>query len=449
MRKILLAFIIIIISGDILYSKDFRFDYDYCAFRYDDSRLLLEFYYSFYQNQLIFLKSEKGYEADGELNLDIYDQSLNKAIVEKTFKVPVIILDTAGYNKNNTLTGQINILLDSGQYVFKIFATDFNKPSDTAKYQDIVNLSRFPDSTMCTSGIQLSTKIEKSSDTKGVFYKNTLEILPNPLRLFGNNISKLYYYFELYNIRKESISEEYSIVSKITDLNENIIKSLSKKYKIQHDSKVDYGSFDITDLKTDSYKLIIEVHNDKDSVTLKSQKKFIIFNTDSNSVMNQPVKDDYLLSEYAKYTDQQINEEFAYVIYIASDVEKEQFEMLNTIESKRKFMFLFWKNKNVPKLEYFQRIKYANQNYKSDFTPGWKTDRGRIFCTYGKPDNVDKFPFEPDQRAYEIWNYDSIQGGILFIFADLTDATGNYGLINSTAINEFRDDNWKDKLKLK
>jgi len=432
-----------------LYSKEFRFDYDYCAFRNDDSRLFLEFYYSFYQNQLIFIKTDNGFEADGVLNIDIFDKNLNKTIVQQTFKVPVNVFDTAGYNKNNTLTGQINILLDSGQYVFDISATDYNNPIDSANYEDKVNLSRFSENNLIMSCIQLSTKIEKSSDTKSVFYKNTLDILPNPIRLFGKNLSKLYYYFELYNIRKEFISENYSIISKITDLNDNEIKSDTKKYKINHDSKVEYGYFDVSDLKTNSYKLIIEVLNDKDSDIVKNQKKFIIFNSDSNTIANQPAKDDYLLSEYAKYTEQQVNEEFGYAVYLANDIERDQFDMLKTIESKRKFMFLFWKGKNVAKNEYFERMKYSNQNFRSDFSPGWKTDRGRVYCTYGKPDNIDRFPYEPDQRAYEIWNYDRIQGGVMFVFADLTNATGNFGLVNSTAQNEFRDDNWKDKLRIK
>jgi len=449
MKKMFLQLLILLTAVNISISKEFRFDYDYCAFRNDDKRIFLEFYYSFYQNQLVFLKTNEGFEADGGLTIDIFDKNTNRTIVQRAYKVPVVVFDTTGYNRNNTLTGQINILLDSGQYVFDITAMDFNNPEDTARFQDKVNLSRFSDSLLCISGIQLSSKVEKSADTKSVFFKNTLEIQPNPLRLFGNNISKLYYYFELYNIRKENISADYSIVSTITDLNDNVLKSNSIKCKITNDSKVEYGSFEIGDLKTNSYRLVIEILNNKDSSIIKNNKKFIIFNTDTNAMLNQPASDDYLLSEYAKYSGQQLDEEFSLAIYLASDVERNQYELLSKLESKRKFMFLFWKDKNITKNVYLERIKYANKNYRSDFSPGWKTDRGRVFCTYGKPDHMDRYPYESDQRAYEIWYYDSIQGGIMFVFADLTQASGNYGLIHSTAINEFRDDNWKDKLRIK
>jgi len=41
--------------------------------------------------------------------------------------------------------------------------------------------------------------------------------------------------------------------------------------------------------------------------------------------------------------------------------------------------------------EYYERIAYANEHYASGI-PGWKTDRGRIYITWGKPDEVETHP---------------------------------------------------------
>jgi GWxTD domain-containing protein len=451
MKKLIITIISILVIpiGILSSTNDFRLDRDYCVFRNEDSRIFLEFYYSFHQTQLLFIRSTSGFDAAGELKLDIVSTSLNNSVIQRTFKIPLSIPDTASYNKNSNLTGQLNILLDSGRYIFHITALDYYNPADSVIYTDSINLSRFPENMIAISGIQLSSNIGRSEDIKGVFYKNTLEVVPNPLGLFGNNLSKLFYYFELYNIQKAYISEDYSIVSKITDLNDNVLKTNTRKYRIKNNTKVEYGEFDVNDLKTNSYKLVIEVQNNKDSTIVKNQKKFIIFNTDTSAVTNQPAADDYLLSEYANFTEKQIDDEFLYAIYIATDTDKDQFELLKTLESKRKFLFEFWKHKDIAKQEYFRRIKYANTNLKTDFSPGWKTDRGRVYCTYGPPTDIERHPFEGQQRAYEIWTYDNLQGGVIFVFADLGNATGNYGLIHSTARNEFRDDNWKDKLRIK
>ena len=164
-----------------------------------------------------------------------------------------------------------------------------------------------------------------------------------------------------------------------------------------------------------------------------------------------------MLSEYANYSKEQLDEEFSYVTYIASQPEKDQYEKMDDLDGKRKLLFDFWKirdpNPMTPqnefKAEYFERIKYANSNFKFDFTKGWKTDRGRIYVTYGNPDDIERFPFEADKRAYEIWRYYSIEGGVIFIFVDMGNATGDYGLVHSTARNELRDDNWEARRRIK
>jgi GWxTD domain-containing protein len=164
-----------------------------------------------------------------------------------------------------------------------------------------------------------------------------------------------------------------------------------------------------------------------------------------------------LLSEYAKYTGEQADEEFRYAIYVATDKEKTEYGSIKNLEGKRKFLYEFWKRKdpaskgpiNKFKKEYLRRINYSNTNFTSNFREGWKSDKGRVYCIYGKPDEVERFPFQPDVRSYEIWNYNSIEGGVIFVFIDLSNSAGDYALVHSTAKNEISDENWKDKLSIK
>src|SRR5438552_6688291 len=107
------------------------FEYDYCLFKGENSKSIIELYYSFKQYMLNFIKDENGYEADGKLSLTVTDLNLNKAVINKEYKVPLSIKDTAGYNKNTSLLGQLNVILDTGSYKFEIKGGDYNNPANT------------------------------------------------------------------------------------------------------------------------------------------------------------------------------------------------------------------------------------------------------------------------------------------------------------------------------
>ena len=54
--------------------------------------------------------------------------------------------------------------------------------------------------------------------------------------------------------------------------------------------------------------------------------------------------------------------------------------------------------------ELLNRIRYASERY-SRFGKAWKTDRGRVFIRYGRPDRVEEAPDRINQGDYEIWHY--------------------------------------------
>ncbi len=90
---------------------------------------------------------------------------------------------------------------------------------------------------------------------------------------------------------------------------------------------------------------------------------------------------------------------------------------------------------------YYERLAYVNEHFSSG-TPGYKTDRGRIYLKYGKPDDVESHPAGgPYERAsyegggststypFERWFYRNIPGraGAEIEFVDPT-GTGEYRL---------------------
>src|ERR1041385_5935705 len=85
--------------------------------------------------------------------------------------------------------------------------------------------------------------------------------------------------------------------------------------------------------------------------------------------------------------------------YIITDEERKAFKKLETDDEREHFIEEFWRRRdpdpdtdeNEYREEYYERIAYANEHYASGI-PGWKTDRGRIYIMYGKPDELETHP---------------------------------------------------------
>ena len=136
------------------------------------------------------------------------------------------------------------------------------------------------------------------------------------------------------------------------------------------------------------------------------------------------------------------------VAYIITKEEKRAFNALVTDEERENFIENFWRRRdpnpdteeNEYREEYYERIAYANEHYASGI-PGWRTDRGRTYIAWGKPDSVESHPSGGayDRPSYEgggsttaypfeIWFYrhlDGVGDGLEIEFVDPS-GTGEY-----------------------
>ena len=118
------------------------------------------------------------------------------------------------------------------------------------------------------------------------------------------------------------------------------------------------------------------------------------------------------------------------VVYIITDEERAAFKQLSNDEERDNFIEAFWQRRdptpdteeNEFKEEHYQRIAYANEHFAAG-VPGWKTDRGRIYIVFGKPDEIDSHPSggtyerpmdegggETSTFPFEDWRYRYIDG---------------------------------------
>ena len=138
------------------------------------------------------------------------------------------------------------------------------------------------------------------------------------------------------------------------------------------------------------------------------------------------------------------------VTYIISGEERQGFLRLSTDEERENFIEQFWMRRdptpdtmeNEFKEEHYRRIAYANERYASGIQ-GWRADRGRIYITFGPPDETESHPSggtyeRPYEEGggttstfpFEIWRYRWLEGigsDIMIEFVDPT-MTGEYRL---------------------
>ena len=146
------------------------------------------------------------------------------------------------------------------------------------------------------------------------------------------------------------------------------------------------------------------------------------------------------------------------VAYITTNAERQAFRRLETDAEREHFIEQFWLRRdptpgtprNELKEEHYRRIAYANARFRTATElPGWKTDRGRIYITFGPPGEIDSHPnggpFHGDNALYgfETWHYRYIEGignDVLIEFADEA-RDGTYHMTMDPSGNSTRFEN--------
>jgi GWxTD domain-containing protein len=116
--------------------------------------------------------------------------------------------------------------------------------------------------------------------------------------------------------------------------------------------------------------------------------------------------------------------------YIITDEERKAFKSLSNDEERDAFIEQFWLRRNPNpdspenefREEHYRRIAYANEHYAAG-KPGWRTDRGHMYISFGPPDSIDSHPAGGQSQRpmaegggstvtypFEIWHYRHIEG---------------------------------------
>lgn len=434
----------------------FQIDVDICKFYGDERQVYIEIYYGIHENALSYVRDSSGLH--GAVTMKLMVRSDTAVAAQKEWLVPHTIADSGVLERSQVMTGLESVGLTEGEYQLTLSAADVNAPARSESLSVPLPIKLFSTSSEAISDIELATTIQPSTNKQSLFYKNTLEVMPNPARLFGTGLPIMYYYAEIYNLNSNEASPSVVVRSSVLDGagREVIVKDKMKPRT--HNSSVEVGTVSLTSLKGGTFYFRLAVLDMTKKTTLaSSSKKFFVYKPGApiDSSFARPTSD-AAASEYAIMTVDEVDRELEYIEYLSTEQESRQAKQLTDLKSKRKYLFDFWRarnpdpssNENAFKVAFIRRIKYADENYSNGMRKGRKSDRGRTYIVYGIPDEIERFPNASESNPYEIWHYNNLQGGVIFVLVDRNNM-GEYILVHSTHRNELQDPNWFQNYALK
>ena len=435
-------------------AQNFKVDFDYSRYSYTDSSSYVEIYYSFYEPQLKQVTTDNQLTVKGLLNIKIEKKENQEPVINKTYQFSNVIADSLTENQQKSFTGNLGFVLPLGEYNCVLSGMDGN---DSTKIDSVafgLSITKLPENRVAISDLEIASMIKRSEQNKSMFYKNSYEVIPNPSGIFGQEIPVLFFYSEIYNLNKDVGSDVLRVDHLLLNTDNKTVFKKTKSFPRNAESAVDVEAINISKYPSGTYTLVDVATDSIKNMTVYTSKKIFIYNPsviDTTPVAS--LDNSVITSEFASMSDEELNNVFAESKYIATNQERKQWDALKTEEAKRKFLFDFWKARDLTpdtplneyKREYFERVKKADKNYTNIQRKGWKTDRGRVLLIYGEPSEIERFPNQVDTKPYEIWHYNDLEGGVIFVFADLT-GFSDYTLIHSTKRGELSDYNWQQKI---
>jgi len=449
-----MLFISLFSSLNINAQEGLGFYFDFARFKYDSTSAYVEFYYSFSQSDLTSIETDQGYMVEGFLHIEMQDTATGEYFINRDWRVPSLIAKDSDDGDQNLL-GTFGAVIPEGVYSIKVIGKD-NKNHDISKtIEDFIHITPFNEDKFDMSDIELASSISQSAtDPNSIFYKNTLEVIPNPTMIFTDKKPVLFYYSELYNLLKTNSPEGYRLDKLLYNKNRSLVYNQSKNVQGNKDAILEVGFINLAKLPTGNYDLIISLINKSNDEFSVSSKRIYIFNPGVEDGYDIASNVDFENSDFKNLTEEECDHLFDVSKWVSSKNDNVTYENLTDVDGKRRFIHKFWSARDMqPETpanefykEYMERVDYANENFGNNFEKGYASDRGRIYILYGEPDFIERNPVSQDTKPYMIWHYDRIENGVQFVFADFT-GFSNFQLIHSTKRGELYDEDYMEKIR--
>jgi len=315
MRKLFILFFSFIFLTSGISAKNLHAYLSYASFYSPVDGPYIETYLSVVGRTVQFVKNENGkFQATVQITMafkindiikDFKKTDLSSPEIDDTSKIDFTFLD------------QQRFLLPDGDYDVAIQIIDKNK-KDAVPYKTSESLTiSFPSKKVNVSGIEFVESYKNSSSTN-ILTKSGYDIIPFTLNFYPSALKSLTFYAEIYNTDSIFKADDKFLVNYYLESYETQ-KTITNYFKYKRETPkkviVVFNEFDITDLPSGNYNLVIEV-KDKDNQRVAFNKVFFqrsnpgakyntldiaaidVSNTFADKITNIDTLKDYIKSTY-------------------------------------------------------------------------------------------------------------------------------------------------------
>ncbi len=420
----------------------------------DTTKSYVEVYVALQRKDIQFEDMTGYFQGKVYLYLEAMDQT-GKMIDSLGKWVPITVqhLEDA-YKDDIRIFEVIPCLLTPDHYKMRLTAIDgISKRTGIATFD--LEVKNYATTNLSMSDLELAYDIApvETDSVYSALIKSNRKVIPNPNKYISNEDTLLYYYAEVYNLaQREGASNEFEVKSTLLDSYGYEIREYPPvRNKKPGTTAVITEGLPIRGLPGGSYELSVDVKDIATGRTTTAKKRVLLIYAFNQLTPTMSSPDSFSIDD-AKLMEQVIR-------FITTKEEKETYAGLN-LEGKKAWLQSFWDRRNPEpgspinkfKNEIFRRFIYANYFFSNSLikrSDGWNSDRGRVYITYGQPDQIESFPSQMGQKPYEKWHYFRLanqSGGNYFYFVDET-GYGNFRLVSSNVNGEISNPEYEQKLE--
>jgi len=279
MRKQILVLLLLFTSSLSFAQTELQFEFDFARFKYDNQTTYLEFYYELSPRYMKIQKTESGFMYEAIVHVELKNEDTQEFIINRDWKIQSALMDTSTVSLSKSLLGSFGIGVKPGNYSILVNAYDSNNKYLSKSISENVKIDEYFADKFGISDIQIATNIKHDGvDTLSIFYKNTLEVFPNPSMLFSNLSPVLFYYTELYNLNLSDGTKDFTLEKTLYNSRGLSVYRTKKPIKQSPNAVVDYGVINLSRYPTDSYNLILTLVDPIENQAYASSKRFYLYN---------------------------------------------------------------------------------------------------------------------------------------------------------------------------
>ena len=357
--------------------------------------------------EIKFVKEDEQYTGRFEISVAMLPQE-KQQLWQKSQLVEVNLKDFSQTVSNRFFSlKQFSADIPPGKYELQVQVIDQESKKGATIKRSIV-VKDFGNDTLALSDVMMVRRM-----TIDGAHKN---IVPNITGMVSKEQTGLYLFFEIYN---HAQLDSVKLICKFINSKREVVTQRTKRELLDGVRTQTIWQIDTLSIAPEQYLLVVEAAG---TSTTDSSKSFraSVPRICTVRMKNMPL----FVTDIDKATEE--------LQYIAKGNEINRIREAANPEEKQKRFLEFWMKRNPnPKdpnndlmEEYYARVDYANKNY-GGYMDGWKTDRGMVLIQFGPPQNIERHPFDSDNKPFEIWYYYSQNRE--FIFVDET-GFGDYRL---------------------